>query len=62
MLAANFPLVGPDNPLAAARSLDRDDVCLSINLRAALASAPRERLGEVGGLNVSVLGMLDRAQ
>src|SRR6185312_10286863 len=61
MLADNVALVGHDLPLAARAPLDRGDGRLTVDLGPALARAARQSLGEVGRLDVAVLGVLDRA-
>ena len=44
------------------RALDRGDDGLTVDLGAAIARAARERLGEIGGLDIAVLGMPDGAE
>ena len=61
MLASDVALVGDDQPLAARQSLDRGHGRHPVDLAAAVARAARQRLGEVGRLDVAVLRVLDRA-
>ena len=61
VLAGDVALVGDDQPLAAGQPLDRGDGGVAVDLAAAVARAARQRLGEVGRLDVAVLGVLDRA-
>ena len=62
MLADDFALVGHDLPFAARQALDRGDRRVAVDLRAALARAARQRLRQVGRLDIAVLRMLDRAE
>ena len=48
------------SPLA--RALDRLDERLPVDLAAAVARAARQRLGQIGGLDVAVAGVLNGAQ
>ncbi len=61
VLASNVALVGHHLPLAVRLPLDRRHSRLAVDLAAAVARAPRQRLGEVGRLDVAVLRMLDGA-
>ncbi len=61
MLADDVALVGDDLPLAARLPLDSHYGRPPVDLAAAIARAARQRLGEVGRLDVAVLRMLDRA-
>ena len=62
VLADDVALVGDDLPFAAARRLDRGHGRLAVDLGAVVARAARERLRQIGGLDVAVLGMLDGAE
>ena len=62
MLADDFALVGDDLPFAAVCRLDRDHGGLPVDLGAVVPSAARERLSQIGGLDIAVLGVLDGAQ
>ena len=61
MLADDFPLVGDDLPFAAGKPLDCRYGSPAVDLGPAFARRARQRLREVGGLDISVLGVLDRA-
>ena len=61
MLADDLALVGDDLPFAARRAFDRGDGRVAVDLAAAFARAPRQRLRQIGGLDIAVLRMLDRA-
>ena len=61
MLASYVALVGRDFPFAARQPPDSGDRRVAVDLSAALARAARQRLRQVGGLNVAVLEVLDRA-
>ena len=61
VLADDVALVGRNLPFAAWPPLDRDHGRMAVDLRPALARRPRQGLGQVGGLDIAVLGMLDRA-
>ncbi len=62
VLAGDVALVGLDQPLAALGPLDRQHRGVAVDLPAPVSRAPRQGLGEVGGLNVAVLRVLDGAQ
>ena len=62
VLADDVALVGDDLPFAARLPLDRRHRRPPVDLAALIARAARQRLGQVGRLDVAVLGMLDRAQ
>ena len=61
VLADDVALVGDHLPFAALKPLDRGDGGMTVDLAAAVAGRARQRLGQVGGLDVAVLRMLDRA-
>ena len=61
MFAGDVALVGDDLPFPAREPHDRGHGRMAVDLAAALARAARQRLGQVGGLDVAVLGVLDRA-
>ena len=61
MLARDIALIRRDKPFAVRLLRDRGDCCVAINGRAALPRALRQCLREIGGLNITVIGMLDRA-
>ena len=61
VLADHLALVGRDLPFAARQPLEARDGRLAVDLGAALARATRQRLRQVGGLDVAVLEVLDRA-
>ena len=61
VLADDLTLVGDDLPFPAAQALDRDDAGLAVDLAAAASRPARQRLGQIGGLDIAVLGVLDRA-
>ena len=61
VLADDVALVGRNLPFAARPPLDRDHGRMAVDLSPALARRPRQGLGQVGGLDIAVLGMLDRA-
>ena len=60
VFADDVALVGDDLPLAARKPLDRGDGRHAVDLAAAFARRARQRLGEVGGLDIAVLRVLDR--
>ena len=62
VVADDLALVGDDLPLAGGQLLDGADGGVAVDGGAAVASAAGQRLGQVGGLNIAVLGMLDRAE
>jgi hypothetical protein len=61
VLAGDVAFVGPDQPLAGRLLLDPDHARLTVDFGAAGARAPGQRLGQIGRLDVAVLGMTDRA-
>ena len=61
MLAHHLALVGYDLPFAVRQPLDRGHRRLAVDLGAAFARAAGQSLREIGGLDVAVVGMLDRA-
>lgn len=61
MLANNVALVRFDEPLAGRFPLDTGHGCIPVNLRAAVPRALRQRLRQVGRLDIPVIGMLDCA-
>ena len=61
MLADDFPLVGDDLPFAARKPLDFRYGSLAADLAAAFTRRARQRLRQVGWLDIPVLGVLDRA-
>ncbi len=61
MLASDVALVGRDFPFAARQPLDAHHSRVAVDLSAAVARAARQRLRQIGWLDVAVFGMLNRA-
>ena len=61
MLASYVALVGRDFPFAARQPLDGGDRRVAVDLGSAFASAARQSLRQIGGLDVTVLEVLDCA-
>ena len=61
MLASDVALVGRDLPFVARQPLDGRDRRVAVDLGATLTRAARQRLRQIGRLDVTVLGMLDGA-
>ena len=61
VLAGDVALVGLDQPFAGGFLLDAGDRGVAIDFSAAIARTLGERLGEIGGLDIAVIGMLDGA-
>ena len=61
MLGGDVALVRADQPFAGGRALDACDGGVAVDLGAERPRSPGERLGQVGGLDVAVVGVLDRA-
>ena len=62
MLARDIALVGLHQPFAGGLPLDAGDGGVAVDRGAAVTRALRQRLGEIGGLDVAVFGVLDRAE
>ena len=62
VLAGDVALVGLDQPFAGRRLLDAGHRRVAVDFGAAIARAARERLRQVGGLDIAVVGMLDGAE
>ena len=62
MLAGDVALVGLDQPFAVRLLLDAGDRRVAVDFGAAVARALGQRLGQVGRLDIAVVGMLDGAE
>ncbi len=62
MFAGDVALVGRDQPFAARKLGDRGHSGVAVEGRAALPRALGQRLRQVGGLDIAVVGVLDRAE
>jgi hypothetical protein len=62
VLAYDLALVGDDLPFAAGQALDRRNRRVAVDLRTPLARTAGQRLREVGGLDIAILRMLNRAE
>jgi hypothetical protein len=62
VLAGYVALIGGDLPFAGRRLGNCGDAGLAVDPSAAVAGALGERLGQVGGLDIAVIGMLDGAE
>ncbi len=62
VLAGDVALVGLHQPLAGSRPLDRGDHRRAVDLRTQRPRALGESLGQVGGLDIPVVGVLDGAE
>ncbi len=62
MLGGDLALVGGDLPQPVVELLDGGDRGVAVDRGAAVACALGQRLGQVGGLDVAVIGVLDGAE
>jgi hypothetical protein len=62
VLAGDLALVGGDDPLAVGTLFDRGHGRVAIDFGTARAGTLGQRLGQVGGLDIAVIRMLDGAE